>query len=121
MIGVGIDLTRISRFEKLYNNQRFLNRILTNSEMEDLEAIKPELRKKFIAKKFAGKEALSKSIGEGIGGIINFKDIEIKSNSKGAPIIKCLKIDFEKINFRISFSDEKYENDLLIIAFVIAF
>ena len=119
MKGIGTDLTKLSRFEKLHLNERFIDRILTPLEKEDFFSINPESKQKFVAKRFAGKEAFSKAIGEGIGANLSFQDIEIRNNEKGAPRIKCLLGKFENTPCFISFSDEKMGDETLIIAVVL--
>lgn len=121
MKGIGTDLTKLSRFNQLYFNERFISRVLTLREKEDFLATHPALRQKFIAKRFAGKEAFSKAIGTGIGAKLSFQDIEITSLPNTAPTIKCLHKNFKELQSLISFSDEKIENDVLIIAFVVVF
>ena len=113
-LGLGTDITNISRFKKFIFNERFISRILTNNEKEVFFLLN-EIRKiNFLAKRFSGKEAFSKALGVGIGGQFQgkpftFTSIEILNNSKGAPIINLLDENLRQTISRsfISYSDEK--------------
>ena len=70
----------------------------------------------FFAKRFAAKEALSKSFGTGIRDNLSFKDIEILNDKMGKPFFyKSKKIDkiikkkfkIKKYDLFLSLSDEK--------------
>ncbi|MDR0484570.1 MAG: holo-ACP synthase, partial [Alphaproteobacteria bacterium] len=76
---------RISNTYKKFGD-KFLNRIFTQKEITEAKS-KPAININYLAKRFAGKEAFSKAIGEGIGNIA-FKDISINKNQQGTPIIE---------------------------------
>ena len=78
----------------------------------------------FFAKRFAAKEAFSKSLGTGFRNNLNFKDIIVKNDKSGMPffyiskkISSIIKKKFKtkNFNFILSISDEK----IYSIAFVI--
>ncbi|QVE49011.1 holo-ACP synthase [Chlamydia crocodili] len=79
---IGTDIIEISRIRKAIktHNQRMLDRIFTKKEQEYcLRLTNPYPS---FAARFAGKEAVSKALGTGIGKIISWKDIEILKSSK---------------------------------------
>ena len=122
IIGNGVDIIKNSRVKNLIKNPKFLSRIFSVNEIKDSKKIKNKTN--FFAKRFAAKEAFVKSIGIGFRKGINFKDISVKKNKLGKPIIsynnkvkKILNKKFKskKFNVYVSLSDEKYYS----IAYVI--
>ena len=114
ILGIGVDIVDISRFNKLIKNNDFIKRIFSNSEI--LIAKKIKNKKAYYAKRFAAKEALSKSIGTGFRDNLNFKDISIINDKLGKPsfvitnkIKNIVKDQFKtsSFNFFLSISDEK--------------
>ena len=114
ILGVGVDIVENSRIGKLLKNKLFINRIFTNSEI--LIASKIKDKKSYYAKRFAAKEAFTKSIGTGFRNNLNFNDISIVNDKLGKPsfiinekIKKIVKKQFKttSFNFFLSISDEK--------------
>ena len=114
IIGIGVDIVNNNRLKKLVKNKNFLSRIFTNKEQILSNRLKNKIN--FYSKRFAAKEAFSKATGFGISKNLNFKDIEIKNNKKGKPIINLnkttilyLKKKFKVNSFKtkLSLSDEK--------------
>ena len=85
IIGNGVDIVENSRIIKLISNKNFIQRIYSESEINDSK--KAYNKGIFFAKRFAAKEAFVKSIGIGFRKGINFKDISVKKNKLGKPII----------------------------------
>jgi len=85
----GIDLVKVSRLEKTYEifGLRFLNRIYDNLEIEQFKKKSTRAKPFFLAKNFAGKEAVSKVIGYGFTNGVRPKDIVIL-RKYGGPIVK---------------------------------
>ena len=85
----GIDLVKVSRLEKAYEifGLRFLNRIYDNLEIEQFQKKSTRAKPFFLAKNFAGKEAVSKVIGYGFTNGVRPKDIIIL-RKYGGPIVK---------------------------------
>ncbi|SET79665.1 holo-[acyl-carrier-protein] synthase [Oceanobacillus limi] len=104
--GIGIDITELHRIKKSMNkNNRFIKRILTNSEQEIFFSLESEARKvEFLAGRFAGKEAFAKAAGTGIGKL-SFQDIEILRQENGAPMIQVSGFEMSKIFISISHSE----------------
>ena len=85
IIGNGVDIIENKRIEKSIKKNGFVNRIFTQNEINQSKKIKNKVN--FFAKRYAAKEAFVKSIGTGFRHNINFKDIEIKNNNKGKPLL----------------------------------
>ncbi|MBI3874005.1 MAG: holo-ACP synthase [Arcobacter sp.] len=84
---IGIDITVISRIEKLYDKWGEKGLLKFLSKKEILQASNPTSYAGF----WAAKEAASKALGTGIGKDCNFKDIKIKKLPSGQPTIKYKK------------------------------
>jgi holo-[acyl-carrier protein] synthase len=87
ILGTGIDIIEVERVESAFERfgDRFLNRILLPSELAYCM-----LHKKpgpFLAARFAGKEAVSKAFGTGIGAHLSWHDIEICRKESGEPYV----------------------------------
>ena len=122
IIGNGVDIVENRRIKKSLKNNGFLYRIFTKNEIEQSKKIKNKVN--FFAKRFAAKEAFVKALGTGIRNNINFKDINVKNNINGQPLMnisnnlkRLLKQKFKINKYRLylSLSDEKKHS----IAFVI--
>lgn len=89
VLGIGIDLVEVSRFEDALQRQgdRFLNRIFTEGEQKYC-GDKAQAAQ-FYAARFAAKEAVSKAFGTGIGAELGWLDIEVRHNAMGGPEV-CL-------------------------------
>ena len=83
--GIGTDIVSIERVQSIINKNRdgFINRILTEHERA-LFANKAD-NAAFCAKRFAAKEAFSKALGTGIGRVLSFQDLTVRSNENGKP------------------------------------
>ena len=122
IIGNGVDIVENRRIAKSLKNNGFLYRIFTKNEIDQSRKIKNKVN--FFAKRFAAKEAFVKALGTGIRNNINFKDINVKNNINGQPLMnisnklkRLLKQKFKINKYRLylSLSDEKKHS----IAFVI--
>ena len=83
--GIGTDIVSIERIQNILNKNRdgFIHRVLTEHE-KALFANKADSAA-FCAKRFAAKEAFSKALGTGIGRIVSFQDLTVRSNEHGKP------------------------------------
>jgi len=122
MIGNGVDIVENNRIKNLTKDIKFINRIYSNFEIQESKKLKNKVN--FFAKRFAAKEAFVKSLGTGFRNGVNFKDISVKNNNYGKPIIhlnnkvkKILKkkLKLNKFKIFLSLADEKKHS----IAFVI--
>lgn len=112
LLGLGTDIVNIKRIEKilLKDKKKFIDKILHCEEKKQ-----KKITANFLSKKFAAKEAFSKALGSGIGGVINFNEIIIFNKPSGAPDIKIdkkaqkrvlKKLKVSKAKFFISISDD---------------
>jgi len=114
IIGIGVDLVENKRFRLLLKNKKFLERIFTKNEI--MISKKKSNKVNYFAKRFAAKEAFSKSLGIGFRNNLNLKDIEILNDKMNKPyysnskIIKNIiynKFKIKRYNLHLSISDEK--------------
>ena len=73
IFGIGTDIVNIKRIKQSLKNKRFIERIYDVSEI--LKCNKQINKVSCLAKRFAAKEAFSKSLGTGFRNNLNFKDI----------------------------------------------
>ena len=119
ILGVGIDLVDIFRIDRILEKypRQFAKRVLGKRELGTYEKIlfsdlRPkEKANRFIAKRFAAKEAVSKAFGTGLRGQVSFKAIEVLNDKLGKPYVvlsplkdKATLPYFKKIH--ISLTDE---------------
>jgi holo-[acyl-carrier protein] synthase len=114
ILGIGVDIINNSRIQKQLKNKEFIKRIFTRSEILLSKNVNDKVS--YFSKRFAAKEAFSKSLGTGFRSNLNFNDISIKKDKLGKPsfiitdkIKKIVKKKFKisKFNFLLSISDEK--------------
>ena len=80
---VGVDIVAITRLEKAvaYWGERFLKRVYTDAELELCCG-----RASSLAARFAGKEAVIKTLG-GLSKGFRWREIEILSDPRGKPLV----------------------------------
>ena len=111
--GVGTDIVEISRIKQMKSLSSFAEKILSPSELKMASTFEKEKLATFLAKQFAGKEAISKAFGTGIRKPILMKDIEILRDDSGRPILNPLAgvkktiIDLGITKSHVSLADEK--------------
>lgn len=88
IVGVGLDVTELSRIQRLLRRygDHFICRILSEREKSFLPAGETG-RILFLAGRFAAKEAFSKALGTGFTKDIIMPDISVLPNTCGAPQI----------------------------------
>lgn len=114
ILGLGTDIAEIERVEKALQRTGilFARRILTEAEMTQFESTKPQA--KFLAKRFAAKEAASKALGTGIAKGVSFQDFEISNDEFGKPWLQLsgqAKVIADKLganHCHLSISDERH-------------
>lgn len=111
---IGIDITTISRIEKLYIKwgEKGLLKFLSKKELR--LALKPNS----YAGLWAAKEAASKAIGTGIGKECSFKDIKIDKLPSGQPTIKYKKHIRKKYGIKSSYLSISHDGDFAIAVVV---
>lgn len=87
---MGTDILRVDRIDAVVARlgERFVRRILTQPEQLEYHASKQPAR--LLAKRFAAKEAVAKSLGTGIGQGVSWQDIQIEHDVNGAPQVRLL-------------------------------
>lgn len=114
IVGLGTDIAEIERVEKALDRSgdAFAKRILTEVELTKFHSLKQKGR--FLAKRFAAKEAASKALGTGIAQGVTFQDFTITNDELGAPVLaltqKALEIAKQKkvSSIHLSISDERH-------------
>lgn len=93
IIGIGTDIVEITRVEmQLERSHRIAARVLTEAELAEFS--EHNFPARYLAKRFAAKEAAAKALGTGIGHGVSFQHIQISNDDKGKP---CLTL-FDKAN-----------------------
>lgn len=84
VLGLGTDIVEISRIEQAnLASDRLAKRVLTDFEFEIFKNHREPSR--YLAKRWAAKEAAAKGLGTGIGRGISFHHFEITNDDLGAP------------------------------------
>ena len=115
--GVGTDIVKIARIQEMKSLSAFAEKILSSKEMKIASSYNEKRLIKFLAKQFAGKEAVSKAFGTGIRKPILLKNIEILRDENGKPLLNPLgEVKKTMINLGISKSHVSLadENDYAI-------
>ncbi|MCY8839345.1 holo-ACP synthase [Bacillus atrophaeus] len=113
--GIGLDIVELDRIASLCGRQeRFAERILTESEQAQYESLSAKRRIEFLAGRFAAKEAFSKAFGTGIGKHLSFQDIEVKKDTHGKPSIECAKLIQANVHVSITHTKEYAAAQVLI-------
>lgn len=117
--GQGIDIVSVERLKEVYKKygKVFLEKIFHQNELDRLEKIGHNHAKvRYLAKRFAAKEAFAKACKKGIGSKIKFSEIEVINEPSGAPKILLHgatkdfideKFSIDKINIHLSLADEE--------------
>lgn len=123
VVGIGTDIVEISRIAQMSDKtrDRLAKRVLTAKEYLHYNSInQPE---RFLAKRWAGKEAAAKALGTGIAAGVSFQHIYIKSLESGQPVLelsdKALQVAESLLatHWHISLSDEiKYATAFVVLS-----
>ena len=87
IFGVGTDVVELSRIQATYDRfgEHFVRRLLMEEELELFRRSKFPMR--FLAMRFAGKEATVKAMGTGFRHGVWLRDVGIVNNDWGRPLI----------------------------------
>ncbi|SMB26112.1 Holo-[acyl-carrier-protein] synthase [Sterolibacterium denitrificans] len=120
IFGIGTDIVSVRRFERLCqrHGERALKRILASAERDDCRASPVPAR--FLAKRFAAKEALGKALGTGVRAPLLLPAIRIVHDALGKPGFEystalAAHLQARQLVAHLSISDEQDQ----VIAFVI--
>jgi len=107
IVGIGTDIVNVKRIEKIIkkNKKKLLKKIFTDKEINIISQHKVGQALK-IASRFAAKEALSKSLGTGMGTHVSFLDMEVLNKPSGKPYFNIVKKNLKKTSFQLSLSDD---------------
>ena len=111
--GIGTDLVEVARIQDSLDRfgDHFALRVLSEREMQEFHLSNTKAR--FLAKRFAAKEAFAKALGTGIRKPATFENIGVGHDDLGKPVFDlapelqaCLEI--KSIQFaHLSISDER--------------
>ena len=87
IFGIGTDIVELSRIESTYERfgDHFAQRVLMAEELELFHRSKRPTR--FLAMRFAGKEAIVKAMGTGFAHGVWLRDVGITNNDWGRPLV----------------------------------
>jgi holo-[acyl-carrier protein] synthase len=87
IFGVGTDIVELSRIQATYDRfgDHFVQRLLMPEELELFAQTKRPVR--FLAMRFAGKEATVKAMGTGFAHGVWLRDVGITNNKWGRPLV----------------------------------
>jgi holo-[acyl-carrier protein] synthase len=113
IFGIGTDIVEVSRIEASIHQfgDDFAKRILATSEFQSYQD--SQIKPRFLAKRFAAKEAFSKALGTGLRAPATFQNIAVSHDDLGKPVLLLADelqffLDSKRITqTHISISDEK--------------
>lgn len=119
--GIGTDIVEVNRIEASLAKfgDEFAKRILAKQEWSQYAKTKQSAR--FLAKRFAAKEAFSKAMGTGLREPVTLQNIAVVHDTLGKPMFQLqpalqARVEAEHIaHMHLSISDEKN----LAVAFVV--
>jgi holo-[acyl-carrier protein] synthase len=88
IFGIGTDIVEYARFEALWARygKRLAVRILCGRELPELEGQADPAR--FLAKRFAAKEAFAKAVGSGMRHPVTLRRIGVTHDGLGKPVLQ---------------------------------
>jgi holo-[acyl-carrier protein] synthase len=121
IFGIGTDIVEIPRIESMWarHGVRLADRLLSNDEMAGCRASRNAAR--FIAKRFAAKEALAKAVGTGLRVPVSLRRISVVHDALGKPmfqfddLLRQHLVGLGVVGHHLSLSDDRD----LIVAFVV--
>jgi holo-[acyl-carrier protein] synthase len=113
IFGIGTDIVEVNRIQASITQfgDDFARRILADSELESY--LQSQIKARFLAKRFAAKEAFSKALGTGLRAPATFQNIAVSHDALGKPMLLFSPelqafLDVKNITqAHISISDEK--------------
>jgi holo-[acyl-carrier protein] synthase len=85
IFGIGVDVLKMDRIERVFNKhgERFIRHLLMPAERAQLERSTRPVR--FLAMRFAAKEAIVKGMGTGFAHGVWIRDVGVVQNAWGRP------------------------------------
>jgi holo-[acyl-carrier protein] synthase len=119
IFGIGTDIVKIDRIADLFTRygERFARRILGPNELVEYERrlskvpAGPDRAVRYLAKRFAAKEAFSKAVGLGFRGPMTLLSVEFLNDAAGKPVVAVRKemlpfMQTRGLTAHVSISDE---------------
>lgn len=121
IFGIGTDVVEFARIEKLFARygERFARRVLSEREWSEFQSDTTQPR--FLAKRFAAKEAFAKAAGSGLRKPVSLRRITITHDGLGKPVLQfdiTLRNHLAQLGINahhLSISDERN----IVVAFVV--
>ena len=120
IVGIGTDIVEIERIRVALKRQPALaKRLLTQPELAEFIATKEPER--YLAKRFAAKEAALKALGTGLQNGMSWRHIEIAHTELGQPLLiftqaaEQLAIELSVNHKHLSLSDEAHYAQAMVI------
>ena len=120
IVGVGTDIVLIERVETLLQRwgERFAQRVLGADELAEYRRRRGKdghgqaYAARYLAKRFAAKEAFGKALGVGLRAPMSLHSLEVLNDGRGRPVAivhKSLARHFEeqRLTAHVSLSDER--------------
>jgi holo-[acyl-carrier protein] synthase len=113
IFGIGTDIVEVARIEASIQQfgDDFAKRILAEGELTSY--LESRIKARFLAKRFAAKEAFSKALGTGLRAPATFQNIAVSHDDLGKPLLvlapelQALLKSKNITQMHISISDEK--------------
>ncbi len=113
IFGIGTDIVEVARIEESIAQfgDDFARRILAQREFASY--LESQIKPRFLAKRFAAKEAFSKALGTGLRAPATFQNIAVSHDDLGKPVLLLASELQQFLNSKnitkthISISDEK--------------
>ena len=88
IFGIGTDIVALARIEALYLHygERFARRILSETEMAELQP--HHFPARMLMKRFAAKEAVAKAAGTGLRHPLSMHNISVVHDAQGKPMFQ---------------------------------
>jgi holo-[acyl-carrier protein] synthase len=111
IVGIGTDIASVARVSRLFerHGQRALEKLLAPSEIDEFAKVRDQAR--FLAKRFAAKEALGKALGIGVAAPATLPNIAVIHDDLGKPVfsyapVLAAYLDERALVAHLSISDE---------------
>lgn len=113
IFGVGTDIVSMQRIAEALDRHgdRFFHRVLSETERVQCPVENPA-RHRFVARRWAAKEAFAKALGTGIGKEVGFNDLWIGHSAAGRPQLGyssqlAKNLSERRLGAHLSISDEQ--------------
>ena len=119
ILGVGVDIIRVSRFAHWVDNKKLANRFFISEELEYIYSQKEQAILSF-ASHYAAKEAYGKALGIGLRGMC-LKDIAVimKSGRPSLLLKGSAKTFFDEISAKHCHISLSHENEMSVALVII--